>query len=116
MKYQLHVPVEQYGFIAAEVEGTAEEAVKEYKAVQKAWFLEGEMPAREWCQLRDSFYATGKMGGDPGILGKLSMAQQYWVNETKNAIKGGKRKEIPADTWGDSGPGKGENGDYSGMD
>lgn len=36
MKYLAHVPVEQYGFISAETD-TAEEAVAEYKALQRLY-------------------------------------------------------------------------------
>lgn len=37
MKYLAHVPTEQYGYISVEIEGTPEEAVEAYRALQGAW-------------------------------------------------------------------------------
>lgn len=36
MKYLAHVPIEQYGFISVEIEGTAHEAVSAYKELVEA--------------------------------------------------------------------------------
>lgn len=35
VKFKIHVPAEQYGFLEAEQEGTAEDAVKTYYEIKK---------------------------------------------------------------------------------
>ncbi len=80
-KYLCHVPTESYGFISVELDGDADEAVEAYKELQAAWNA-----------LRDNYLLTGQMDGDPGELEKLSPQQKYWVNETKKALAGIKRK------------------------
>lgn len=45
------------------------------------------MNPKEWNKLVDTYLATGKLTGDPGLLDTLDDFQWFWVNETKKSIK-----------------------------
>jgi len=85
-RYKAHVPVEQYGFI--EIIGEdRDDIIGEYLSVKQAFSEDAGLSTVEWTKLRNSYLKTGTISGDPGDLEKLSKAQRYWVNETKNAFK-----------------------------
>lgn len=92
MKYTLHVPVQEYGFIEAEVEGTVEDAAKEYRAIRKAYILDSGKSEKEYREIYDAVAQGEAINGDPGMLSELSIAQKYSINDIKKYIKRSKDK------------------------
>ena len=87
MKYTLHVPVEQYGFIQVDDIESREEAITEYKLVAKQ-FTDGiGLTAKEFNEIIDEYLTTDKLinGGD--FYENLSAAQKYVLNEVKKSKK-----------------------------
>ena len=89
MKYEAHVPTEQYGYISAEIEGTAEEAVDTYRELQRAW----SGPPRPQPGLPDKLFNAwldGYIAGKPGTVDEWSQMndeQKLIINEVKKSHK-----------------------------
>ena len=86
MKYILHVPVEQYGFIQVDDIETREQAVAEYKMVNADFQNQG-LPEKEWKAILDDLLEDQSINGDPGSVELMSPAQRYVVNEIKKSFK-----------------------------
>ena len=86
MKYTLHVPVEQYGFIQVDDIETREQAVAEYKMVNADFQSQG-LPEEDWKAILDDLLEDQSISGDPGSLELMSPAQRYVVNEIKKSFK-----------------------------
>lgn len=85
MKYLAHVPTEQYGFISVEVEGSPEEAVEAYKALQGAWQPGPGLSDSQFNAWLDSYLA-----GKPGTVdewSQMSDKQKVVINEIKKSRK-----------------------------
>lgn len=65
-KYQLHVPTESFGFIGADIEGEAADAVLAYKDLSQAWNGGSGVGIRSLSSLVIELVKTGaiKSGGD----------------------------------------------------
>lgn len=89
MKYEAHVPTEQFGYISLEIEGEAEDAVSAYKALQRAWNSGGAgLPQKDWTRFLDSYLGTGKPPEDGMSLWEdMNDFQRAVVNECKKTIK-----------------------------
>lgn len=90
MKYEAHIPTEQYGYISVEVEGTALDAVAAYKELQDAWKDEGGvgLTNRDWCRFLDTYLSTGSPPEDGMSLWQdMNMEQRRVVNEFKKCLK-----------------------------
>jgi hypothetical protein len=87
MRYEIHVPVEEYGYIAAVDIANAEEAVLAYREIKNTYEDIPGLSKEEWNYLIDNYLEEGKLSGDPGRLHDLSKLQQWFVNEIKKSIK-----------------------------
>lgn len=90
VKVTQRIPLDQFAYI---------EFTDEYESPQEAIAHNAELvkmhtapglPDREWAQLRNNMLVTGQF--DPNIEG-LSRSQQYWVNQTKLALRANKSDE-----------------------
>lgn len=121
MKYEAHIPTEMYGYLGfSDFEGTVEEAWAKYHEIKETVRVkpEGEgLSPQEWRKLL-SAYMHGKPYDYDGVREKLNKEQYFCLNEIKKSRTRGKEKSVEMDEVDDGmpGPGKGENGDYSGMD
>jgi hypothetical protein len=70
--HKLHIPTEQYGFAEIEFEGTAEEALAEYKRLTTDGI---GMEHKAFLALGDELYKTKSMQADPGIMESMSKTQ-----------------------------------------
>ena len=86
MKYTLHIPVEQYGFIQVDDIETREQAVAEYKMVNADFQNQG-LPEEDWRAILDDLLEDQSISGDPGSMELMSPAQRYVVNEIKKSFK-----------------------------
>lgn len=86
MKYTLHVPVEQYGFIQVDDIDTREQAVAEYKMVNADFQNQG-LPEEEWRAILDDLLEDQSINGDPGSVELMSPAQRWLINECKKSFK-----------------------------
>lgn len=90
MKYEAHVPVEQYGFISVELEGSAQDAVQAYEEVKQALNQDAGpgLPHRDWCRFLDVYVSTGSPPEDGMSLWQdMDAIQKNVVNELKKCIK-----------------------------
>lgn len=94
MKYQFQiVGNKQFEYIMGEGEfETAQSAVEAYKALTEAYTVSGEVPKgipeREFNAIYDQLLNTGKVMGDPGVIGlHMSPAQKTSINELKKGLK-----------------------------
>lgn len=87
MKYSLHIPVEQYGFIQVDDIETREEAITEYKRVAKEFQDGVGIPDSEWRENLDEYITTGKLTNGGDFYENLSTAQKFVLNEIKKSIK-----------------------------
>lgn len=78
-KYIAHVPTEQYGFISAELEGTAEEAVQAYNNLKKEYAGGAGLPSREFCSFMDYYVTTGRMPDDGVEKWEAMTAEQKFI-------------------------------------
>lgn len=86
-EYELHVPVEQYGFIKKTIEGDDRQAIKEYVSLGKA-YAERENPGlddREWKRVRTHMLKTSEF--DPNLGEQLNDYQKYFINEAKKTLR-----------------------------
>lgn len=95
MKFTGQISTGQYEFISFECEGTPEEAVEVYKALQNAW--KGDVGAglssREYCRFIDEYINTGKPPEDGMSLWQdMDSKQRHVVNELKKALARATRK------------------------
>lgn len=86
MKYTLHVPVEQYGFIQVDDIESREQAVAEYKMVNADFQNQG-LSEEDWRAILDDLLEDKSISGDPGVVETMSPAQRYVVNEIKKSFK-----------------------------
>ncbi len=87
-KYTAHVPTEQYGFIAIDVEGDVYDAVEAYRGLQQAWKGTGAgLADQQWRDLLDEYIATGKISNGGEIWEELDERQRWLINEIKKSIK-----------------------------
>ncbi len=95
MKITLHIPTEQYGFVAVELEGDSHGIAQEdyaervYREFARAFAPKpvNEMPELEFSRYIDLIGNGQTIPEDPGILEKMSPKQQYAVNTLKKFIK-----------------------------
>ena len=93
VKYLLHVPTEQYGFISVEMEGSIEEVVEHYKDVQKEWKGGKPLPQgrgidnKLFQKMLDEYLVTQKITGAGDVWEELSREQGIIFQEIKKAFK-----------------------------
>lgn len=88
MKYLAHVPVEQYGFISVEIEGTADDAMEAYNAVLQAKVNGAGLSVKDFNRCIDSYVKDGKLPTDGQSLWQdMSFQQKTVIDELKKSIK-----------------------------
>lgn len=88
MKYTGHIKTGDYEFLQFELEGTAEDAVEHYRALQEAWKGGTGIPHKDWCRFLDVYLSTGTPPEDGMSLWQDMDERQKWmVNETKKCLK-----------------------------
>lgn len=84
MKYEVHVPVEQYGYISAELNSDApQEATDAYRSIQEAWDGKLGLESKAWSVWLDS-YLQGK-AGPVEEWEQMSDFQKKCINEIKKS-------------------------------
>ncbi len=88
MKAQIQIKTGDFEYIMEEVEAaTHEDAVRAFNALKKAYYLGGGLPEKEFQAIYDTLLKQKPISGDPGIIGRMSMGQQFALNELKKANK-----------------------------
>ena len=86
MKYKIHLPTEQYGFIEAETEDR-DEAMTEYRRIKK--ILNGKQSVglddKTWRSVLDRYLKDGKMEADK--YSEMNTDQVLVIQEIKKSIK-----------------------------
>ena len=85
MKYLLHIPVEQYGFIQVDEIESREQAITEYKLVAKEFTNEG-IPIKEFEEVIDLMIEREPIQGDPGIVENFSAPQKWAFDLVRKSI------------------------------
>lgn len=85
MKYELHVPVEQYGFIAATIEGSAEDAVIAYKELARVWNGAEGVGISKLAQIIHEYCTTGAIAEGGGY--DFSTNERLLLNEIKKLVR-----------------------------
>lgn len=85
MKYEIHYPTEQYGFILKVFEGTDAEAVSEYNSLKMAWVGGSGLAVKDF----NSFIDRQLMGESNHIedYNLMNREQQSVAQEIKKALK-----------------------------
>lgn len=83
MKITQRIPLDQFSYIEFEYEYDNPQEAIAHNAELVKMHSEPGLPVREWAQARNHMLQTGEF--DPNL--QLSRSQQYWVNETKKAIR-----------------------------
>ena len=94
LKATLRIPTnEQYAYVEAQVEGTREEIVEEYKlltnAVRGGFGLEDKL----FNKCLDEYLNTGTMNGGSELYAQMSLDQQNVFQQIKKSFKRNKYKE-----------------------
>ena len=86
MKYTIHVPSEQYGYVEAHLE-TLVEAKTEYDNIKKVFAGEkvDGMSTLEFSKFCQKFLIENAYDNDD--VDKLSPLQQWWLKTTQNALQ-----------------------------
>lgn len=86
MKFTLHVPVEQYGFVALEVEKESSSEVKQaYDAIAQAFKAKSGLPDKEYRQFISNQLAGKHISVED--YEKMSDMQVFAVQVIKRALK-----------------------------
>lgn len=99
MKYKIHVPSEQYGFIEVSDITNAPEAVKVYKNVKRLLEMDADalmkepdgLNKRQFAQVRKHLLATGEF--DPNLEEECNAYQLRWVKDTNYSLRSLKGEE-----------------------
>lgn len=122
MKILLHVPVEQYGFVSAEFDEVNTETIANtYRDIAEAFKPTEGITSKEMDLIIECMALGKTVTNGTELWSKATQAQKDQINCLKRALsrikaKHSKKKDEEDETWEGAGPGKGENGDYSGMD
>lgn len=81
--YSIHVPCEQYGFIAGEGFETPEAADEAYSAVQFIVQHGDGLPEKEWKAFLDLYLADKKIPEGTELWAQMNSVQKWMVNEVK---------------------------------
>jgi len=83
MKYKIHVPVEQFGFIEADVDGTAEEVCASYRELSKAYQGSSGLEPKLFNGVLDKYLVEEIMDSEEYVA--MSPAQQDIIQTIKRA-------------------------------
>lgn len=86
-KYTCHVPIEQYGFISCELEGTAEDALEAYQELSHAKDGGTGISMKEFNTFFDSYVNTGHAPENGmEVWERMSLDQKKILNEFKKCL------------------------------
>lgn len=91
MKYKIHVPTVEYGFIESEVEGSMEDAVNEHNGLLVAYRGGFGLDTKEFNACLDRYLHDGT--GETDVYLRMSKEQQSVIQEIKKAYKRIEAKE-----------------------
>jgi len=80
IKYGMHVPTEQYGYISCDLDGTAEDAVRAYSEIADLIRLPkygAGMDKKQYEEIIDLMIAGEPIQGDPGELETMNSIQKF---------------------------------------
>jgi len=89
IKYGMHVPTEQYGYISCDLDGTAEDAVRAYSEIADLIRLPkygAGMEKKKYDQIIDNMLAGKPNQMDPGELEEMNSIQSHTFNELRKAL------------------------------
>lgn len=90
MKYTAHVPIEQYGFISADIEsGSPQEAYEAYIAIKAAsqGLYRPDIPEKELNTVIDKMLQGKTIESGIEIYNRMSDRQRYAVQVLKRGMK-----------------------------
>jgi hypothetical protein len=94
MKYTIHVPVEQYGYIEGTYD-TIPGAIEGYREISKAWKApvepENGLNLKDWQKTLDNYLMTGRIDGE--AYEKMSDKQKGLIGEVKRSLTRIKAKD-----------------------
>lgn len=87
MRYEIHYPTEQYGFILKHYEGTDEGVVEEYRSLQAEWGSRSEegISTKDFNAFIDS-YLLGNLDGLGEVYQGMNSIQQAQVQVIKRSL------------------------------
>lgn len=87
MKVKLHLPVEEYGFIEAELHVESdEEAIEAYNALKRLKIAPTEgLSPKDWNRALDEYLGQNKMSVE--LYEGMSERQRLLINEIKKSFK-----------------------------
>lgn len=85
MKYKIHVPTVEYGFIEAEVEGDNEDAVEEHNDLLESYRGGLGLSRDEFNACLDRYLKEGT--GETDVYLRMNKEQQNVIQELKKAFK-----------------------------
>lgn len=92
MRYVLRIPTsEQYAYIEAEVEGTAEEALEHYYDLTFRVKAREGLNNGEWNRVVDFMFTENEC--NPDDIAAMNPTQQWFINECKKSFKRIKARE-----------------------
>lgn len=92
MKYEIHFPTEQFGFILKHFEGNDHEVVAEYRSLRAAWEGGEGVSPKEFNLFIDR-YLEGNLNGLGEMYERMSTYQQEVVQCIKRSMKRIKSKQ-----------------------
>lgn len=88
MKYELHIPVEQYGFVAAMIETEdPDEVVEHYNALKASFSVGDGLSAKDMDKFLEEYLGTSTVKNGTESYVQMNPEQQRWVQCIKRALK-----------------------------
>ena len=91
IKFKIHIPTEQFGFIESEVEGSVEGAIMHYRDMHKQWHGGEGLSEDEFRTVLDQYLLTTKM--ESGDYEQMNKHQMFVIQTLKKAFKRIKNKD-----------------------
>lgn len=86
MKYELRIPTsEQYAYINCYFEGTAEDAIEEYRRLTALVTGGVGMDTKDFNKFIDELLEKGSISGDPGMTESMNIEQQTLMQAIKRS-------------------------------
>lgn len=89
IKYGMHVPTEQYGYISCDLDGTAEDAVKAYQEIADLIRLPkygAGMDKKQYDEIIDLMIKREPIQMDPGELETMNSIQRYGFDVVRKSL------------------------------
>lgn len=89
MKYTIHVPVEQYGFVGIETDDesgiitTPGKVAELYRDIQNGFKFGDGLPEITFREIFDKVMDKEAINGDPGILDGMNSHQRFCIDQAR---------------------------------